>query len=184
MKHCFAFGLLAVLIWAAAADVPAQERGIKTDYEKLTIEYGEFEGNLEGLMHRLSKGVKMKFMKFFDKPSNDDLEVQAETVNFTYIDDKDKIPDLIVFEGKVRFSHPRGTVHADKATVNLQTEEVFLTGNSTADWPPVREWKADWFRLDLDTGLLTAGRGTVREIDLRGGDKDKDPETANTRDPE
>lgn len=171
MKPCWAAGLLSAFIWAATANVPAQEQAIKKSvYEKLEIVYGEVEGNLNGFFHRFSKGVHMKFMKLFDKASEDDLDVQSETVEFTYIDDEDKIPDVIVFEGDVQFAHQSGTVRAEKATVDLQTNEVLLTGNITYDLPPVRGGEAEWIRINLDTGKVTAGPGKLREIDLRGGE--------------
>ncbi len=171
MKPWRAAGLLSAFIWAAVAGVPEEEQAGKTGYERLTLEkFGGMEGNLDGFIHRLSDGVHMKFMKLFDEASQDDLDVQAKTLELTYIDEEDKIPDVIVFEGSVRFVHQSGTVRAEKATVDMQTKEVLFTGNITYDLPPVRGGETEWIRMNLDTGEVKAGPGKVREFDLRSGD--------------
>ena len=179
MKYRWFTAIAVALIWTTSAGIPAEEEAINTDFEKLTIEYGEFEMDLDGYIKRLSKGVKMKFMKFFDKPSEDDLDIQAQTVNFKYLDAEDKIPDLIVFETDVVFSHPKGSVRADRATVNLQKRQAVLTGNPVANWPPVQGWEAEYFEIDLELGQLIAGRGIVKEFDLRDVDIEADTTDAN-----
>ena len=182
MKPCWAAGLLSAFIWAAVAGVPAEEQAGKTGYERLTLErFGGMEGNLDGFIHRLYDGVHMKFMKLFDEASEDDLDVQAETVEFTYIDEEDKIPDVIVFEGNVKFVHQSGTVRAEKATVDMQTKEVLFTGNITYDLSLLRGGETEWIRMNLDTGEVRAGPGKVREFDLRS--KDNAPDSGNSAEP-
>lgn len=180
MKPWRAAGLLSAFIWAAVAGVPAEEQAVKTVYERLEIAFGEVELNLDGFVHRFSKGVHMKFMKLFDEASEDDLDVQAETVEFTYIDEEDKIPDVIVFEGNVQFAHQSGTVHSEKATVDMQTKEVLFTGNITYDLSLLRGGETEWIRMNLDTGKVKAGPGKVREFDLRS--KDNAPDSGNSAD--
>lgn len=182
MKPCWAAGLLSAFIWAAVAGAPAEEQAGKPAYEGLRLEkFGGMEGNLDGFVHRLSKGVHMKVVKLMDEASEDDLDIQAETVEFSYRDDKDKIPDVIVFDGKVRFEHSSGTVRAESATVDLQTNEVLFTGNVTADSPRIHGAEWEWIRMNLDTGDFVAGSGKIREIDLRG--EDSVPKSGNSADP-
>lgn len=172
--------LLALL--CVAAHVFAEEQAVKTDYECLKLEkFGGMEGNLDGFVQRLYDGVHMKFMKSLNMASEDDLDVHAETVELTYIDDKDKIPDVIVFDGNVRFSHPSGTVRAEKATVDLQTNEVLFTGNVTADSSRIRGAEWEWIRMNLDTGDFVTSPGKIREIDLR--DEDSVADSGNSTDP-
>ncbi len=183
MKPSGTIGFLLAFLCVAVAGVPEEEQAIKADYEKLLIvKYGEAEGNLDGFFRRFSKGVHMKLMKFFDEPSEDDLDIRAETVNLTYVDDEDKIPDIIVFEGNVHFTHSGGTVRAGKATVDMQTNEVLLTDKPVADWPPIQGWEAEYFRINLDTGELKGGPGKVREIDIRR--KEPSPDADNPADPD
>ncbi|MDK1020995.1 MAG: hypothetical protein QGD90_05110 [Candidatus Hydrogenedentes bacterium] len=168
MKPWRAAGLLSAFIWAAVAGVPAEEQAGKTVYEVMKLEkFGGFEGTLDGFIHRLSGGVHMKLIA---EVSEDDLDIRSETVEFSYGDQEDKIPDVIVFEGNVRFAHQSGTVRAEKATVNMQTKEVLFTGDVTADLSQIRGAEVEWIRMNLDTGDVVAGPGKVREIRLRSED--------------
>lgn len=183
MKASGTTGFLLAFLCVAVAGAPAEEQAIKADYEKLTIvKFGQAEGNLDGFFHRFSKGVHMKFMKFFDKTSDDDLDIRAETVDLTYVDDEDKIPDLIAFEGNVELVHQNGTVRADKATVNMQTKEVLFTGNTMTDFPPIRGAEGEYIRMDLETGNFVVGPGKVREIDMRR--KERSPDADSPADPD
>lgn len=179
MKTWRAAGLLSAFVWASVAGVPAEEQADKTTYEALKFErFGGFEGGLDGSLHRLYEGVHIKVIA---EASEDDLDVQAETVEFSYHDDEDKIPEVIVFEGNVRFAHQSGTVRAEKATVDLQTNEVLFTGNVTADLSQIHGVEVEYIRMNLDTGDVVAGPGKVREIRLRS--EDNAPDSGNSADP-
>lgn len=175
MKPYWTAGLLSAFIWAAVVGVPAEEQAGKTVYERLElVKFGGMEGKLKGSLLRVDRlygGVHIKLMKLFDKKSEDDLDIQAETVEFSYGDDEDKAPTVIVFEGNVRFAHQSGTVRAEKATVDLETNEMLFTNNVTADLSKIRGAEVEYFRLNLDTGDFAAGGpGKLREWDLRSED--------------
>ena len=170
----FTFLFYSATLLGAFAQEPIDE----TTYEAMEFhKFGGLEASLDGpliQLHRLYEGVHLTLIA---ETADDNLDIEAQTVEFTYSDDGDRMPSVIVFEGEVRFTHVSGTVRADKATIDLETKVVLFTGNPKADMSQIRGLEAEYIQMNLDTGDIVLGPGKVREIDLRGEDEVSD--TAN-----
>ncbi len=169
-------GLMCLFLSAVLLGVLAEVHADETIYEALQLhKFGQLEGNLDGALHRLSGGVHLTLIA---ESADDNLDVEAQTVEFLYSDDEDKTPTVIVFEGDVRFSHQSGTVRAEKATIDFEKREALFTGNPKADMSRIHGAEVEFIRLNLDTrDLVAGGPGKVREIRLR--DEDDAPGQAN-----
>lgn len=134
-------------------------------YEALQLHhFGQLEGNLDGTIYRLSAGVKMTLIA---ERSEDNLDVEAETVSFTYDEDGGKSPTRMVFEQNVVFIQRDGIVRADKVTIDFETKEALFTGNPRGDMPGIRGAEVEFIRMNLDTGDYVTGPGEVLEIRLQ-----------------
>ena len=170
-----AAGLICLVcsLSSAGAQEPDEPEGAV--YKALQLHrFGHLEGNLDGRIYRMSDGVKMTLIA---ERSEDNLDVEAETVNFTYDEDGGKSPTQIVFEQNVVFVQGDSTVRADKVTIDLQTKEALFTGNPSADLPGIRGAEVEFIRINLDTGdLVAGGPGKVRKIPLQS-EEDVDDST-------
>ena len=161
-------GLMCLFYSAALFGALAEGPADKTVYKALQVhKFGRFEGNIDGSLDRLYRGVHLTLIA---ESADDNLEIKAQTVEFSYSDEDKKTLRIVVFEGDVRFTHQKGTVLAEKVTINLETKEALFTGNPKADFSPVLGAESEFIRIDLDTGDLVAGPGKVREIRLRRED--------------
>ena len=168
-------GLMCLVYSAVLLGALAEEPTDKTVYKALQLhKFGGFEGNIDGSVDRLSGGVRLTVIA---ETADDNLDIEAQTVELSYSDDDIRILTLIVFEGDVRFTHQKGTVFAEKVTIDLETKEALFTGNPKADLSQIRGVEVEFIQMNLDTGDIVAGPGKVREI--RPRDEDDAPGQAN-----
>ena len=162
------FGLMCLVCSPALLGAIAEEPTDETVYKALRLhKFGRLEGNLDGSLDRLSGGVHLTLVA---EKADDNLEIKALTVELSYSDDDNKTLTIIVFEGDVRFTHQKGTVLAEKVTIDLETMEALFTGNPKADIPPIHGAEVEWIRMNLDTNDVVAGPGKVREFRFRDED--------------
>lgn len=169
----FAFGL-SVFVSAQEEDA-----GESAAFQAVQLHhFGLLEGNLDGTIQRLSEGVHMTLIA---EDSENNLEIKAQTVTFSYKDQEDKSPSSIEFSGNVHLIHQAGSIHAQKATIDLETKVALFTGNPTGDVSIIKGIDVEYIKMDLETRDLVAGPGKVREIRLQK--EDKDPDAPHAREP-
>lgn len=151
-----------------AAAVFAQDDEEKPAYHALQLhQFGLLEGNLDGIIHRLSGDVKLTLIA---ESPEDNLDIEAETITFTYTEDGGAMPSHVLFEKNVVFTHAEGVIRSQKATLDFETQEVLFTGNPTGDMSIIRGAEAESIRMNLETRYIVVTHGKVREVLLRDPD--------------
>ena len=165
---------IVMCVWMTAAlfvaATFADEGKKQATYKALQLHrFGLLKGNLDGVIHLLSEGVKMTLIA---ESKEDNIDVEAETVTLFYDEEGESMPTHVVFEQDVVFTHEEGTIRADKATLDFGSQEAVFTGNATADFSVIRGAKAESILMNLETGDVVAKHGSVRELILRDPDEE------------
>lgn len=151
-----------------AAAVFAQDNEEKAAYRALQLHHFDLlEGNLDGIIYRLTGSVKMTLIA---ESEEDNIDVEAETVTFIYDEEGGSMPTHVVFEKDVLFVHEQGTIRSQKATLDFETQEALFTGSPTADISVIRGAEAESIKMNLETRDIVATHGRVREVLLRDPD--------------
>lgn len=159
----------------------AKEQIAKTAYHELQLhKFGGLEAKTDPLFQfkSLTDGVHLTLVA---EKEDDNLDVKSQTVGFTYLNEEAKQPSVIVFEGEVQFTHLSGTIHAEKAAIDFETNVVLFTGNPKADISIAEGVEVEFIQYNLDTGEIVFGPGKIRKITLR---KESDsPNSVDSPDP-
>jgi len=169
------------LLWSVSAlswiVAQPEDDSKAAEYESLQLHYfGYMEGNLDGTIYGLSKGVKMSLIA---QNTEDNLRVDAEKVDFEWSDEEKPSLTRMVFSGDVVLVQADGTIRADKATINFETMEAVFTGNPVADIPGIRGAEAEFMQMNLDSGdVVAGGGGKVEEFRFHSDDDSDSSDSA------
>ena len=159
----------------------AQENVDETNFKAIQLhKSGESRFRIDPVFQivRIYGGVHLTLVA--EKAENS-LDIVAQSVDFRYESEESKKASSIVFAGAVQFTHPKGTIRAEKATIYVEKKEVLFTGNPIADMDRARGIEAESIRMNLDTGIVDLHNFSAREI--LWGDDAEASDAAKPRDP-
>ncbi len=174
-------GLMCLFFSTALLSVLAEEEIDKTDFRAIQLhKSGELEAKFDPVFQliRIYDGVHLTLVA---ETAENNLDIEAQAVDFRYDSEEDTTASVIVFSGAVRFTHSKGTIRSENATIYLETKEVLFTGNPKADLAQARGIEAESIHMNLGTGTVILHNASAREI--LWGDKDEASEEAKPRDP-
>jgi len=163
MRH---LSIIACLFCSTALQSAfAQDKIGETTFKGMQLaRSGEFEINIDGPVPQVVRMYKGVHLTLIAETADENLDIEAWTVDFTYDSEEDKMPSVIVFSGAVRFTHASGTIRAEKATIYVAKKEVLFTGNPKADLAQVRGIEAESIHMNLGTGIVNLHNASAREF--------------------
>ncbi len=146
------------------APADAKDAAPETKFESIEIKpHRGISGNIAGQIREIKGPAHLVIV---GKNADDTMNVDADTVTFSYSKTQDTMPAEMLLKGHVAFAHSQGTFHADEATVDLAAGKARFRGNVTIDNAQIRGAKTSSFELDLNTREFVMGPGQIESFSI------------------
>lgn len=162
---------LSVSVMAVEAK-PAAEAKKSTMENVIIRQVGELEINFKSnnSLQAMRHGVDITFG---GATPEEDMDIVAETIVFTYASEKDKKPSGMELSGDILIKSGELLIKSQKATINTVTQEAYFSGETHVTLPDFGAFDVKNIRINLETGAILA-----KEVNGTGSPKPAPTESA------
>ena len=158
--------IIVAAAFALLVSAGAQAEPVPAEFTHIELHrVGKLIGNYQSgrLLKKMSEGVKMTFHA---ELRENNIEVEANSVDFLYAEGDQQMPSTIALHGKVRIKNQNNVIQSDEATINFDSGLAVFTGNARMDSDAAKDLRASKIQMNLKTGDFELSNATITHLDL------------------